>query len=83
MTDYKVPFDREVMRHNMKELWEDTLWETTAEEKLEISRRKYSEAYSDFKNMMGSPKNNGSIKYMHWAIKKALGLRCANVYFNL
>jgi len=68
------PLLDEIDRSNLKESWADTLYEMTDKETIIRVDDKLNESISSYIKMMASPKNDGSARYLNWAIHQSLGI---------
>ncbi len=74
------PLQDAIQKYKMMEIWGDSLYELSTEERCERSQKRALEARYIYIRLMRSVINNGTYEYQEYSIKNALGLRIRSGY---
>ncbi|MEZ5501418.1 MAG: hypothetical protein R3E50_01725 [Halioglobus sp.] len=72
--NYAGLLDAVIEKHNLRASWREGLFDVPEETKQRREEVRYKRAKRAFGGMMLSSKNDGSQRYLSWAIGKALGI---------
>lgn len=74
--------DKAIEKHNLKEVWANTLYEMEEEETRLLLSKKRNTAVVDYLRLIWSPKNDGSEAYALEAVNTVLDLKPAKARYR-